>query len=100
MIRSDLVDRIAVQNPHLYKRDVENLVNAILGGIADALSRGDRVEIRGFGSFSLRTRPARAGRNPRTGAVVAVDQKSMPFFKVGKEMRERLNRPNSRDAPQ
>ena len=92
MIKSDLVDRIAAQNPHLYKRDVVNLVNAILGGIAEALRRGDRVEIRGFGVFSLRSRGARAGRNPRTGGYVAVDQKLVPFFKVGKEMHERLNR--------
>ena len=100
MIKSDLVDRIAAQNPHLYKRDVENLVDAILGGIAKALCRRDRVELRRFGAFSVRTRPAHTGRNPRSGAVVAVDQKSMPFFRASREMRERLNRPNSPDAPQ
>jgi integration host factor subunit beta len=100
MIKSDLVDRIAAQNPHLYKRDVENLVDAILGGIVKALCRRDRVELRGFGVFLLRTRRARAGRNPRTGGYVAVDQKSIPFFKVSKEMHKRLNRPSSPDAPQ
>ena len=92
MIKSELVQRIAEQNPHLYQRDVENIVNAILGEIIAALARGDRVELRGFGAFSVKNRPARTGRNPRTGAHVSVDQKSVPFFKTGKEMRERLNR--------
>ena len=72
MIKSELVQRIAAQNPHLYQRDVENIVNAILGEIIAALSRGDRVELRGFGAFSVKHRPARTGRNPRTGAHVAV----------------------------
>jgi integration host factor subunit beta len=94
MIKSELVQRIAGQNPHLYQRDVENIVTAILGEIVGALARGDRVELRGFGAFSVKSRPARDGRNPRTGAHVAVDQKSVPFFKTGKEMRERLNRPS------
>ena len=88
----ELVQRIAEHNPHLYQRDVENIVNAILDEIVAALARGDRVELRGFGAFSVKHRPARAGRNPRTGAHVPVDQKSVPFFKTGKEMRERLNR--------
>jgi integration host factor subunit beta len=92
MIKSELVQRISEQNPHLYQRDVENIVNAILGEIIAAMARGDRVELRGFGAFSVKQRPARTGRNPRTGAHVAVDQKSVPFFKTGKEMRERLNR--------
>jgi integration host factor subunit beta len=92
MIKSELVLKIAEQNPHLYQRDVENIVNAILGTITDALARGDRVELRGFGAFSVKERPARTGRNPRTGAHVSVDQKCVPFFKTGKEMRERLNR--------
>jgi integration host factor subunit beta len=92
VIKSELVERVAAQNPHLYRRDIENLVGAILGEIVTALSRSDRVEIRGFGVFSVRSRRARTGRNPRSGAVVAVDQKSMPFFKCGKEMRQRLNR--------
>ena len=91
MIKSELVQRIAEQNPHLYQRDIENLVNAILNEIESALSRGDRVELRGFGAFSVKSRRARSGRNPRTGAYVAVDPKSVPFFKTGKELRERLN---------
>ena len=92
MIKSELVQRIAAQNPHLYQRDVENIVNAILGEVTSAMARGDRVELRGFGAFSVKHRPARTGRNPRTGAHVSVEQKSVPFFKTGKEMRERLNK--------
>ena len=91
MIKSELVQRIAKRNPHLYLRDVEKIVNAILDEITGALSRGDRVELRGFGAFSVKHRDARVGRNPRTGAHVPVDEKTVPFFKTGKEMRERLN---------
>ena len=93
MIKSELVQRIVEQNPHLYQRDVEKIVNSILGEIVIALARGDRVEMRGFGVFSVKHRPARVGRNPRTGNQVAVDRKAVPFFKAGKEMRQRLNRP-------
>jgi integration host factor subunit beta len=74
MIKSELVTRIAAQNPHLYQRDVENIVNAILNEIVAAMARGDRVELRGFGAFSVKNRPARTGRNPRTGAHVSVEQ--------------------------
>ena len=91
MIKSELVQAIAERNPHLYQRDVENIVNAILGEITDALARGDRVELRGFGAFSVMNRPPRTGRNPRTGAKVEVEEKWVPFFKTGKELRERLN---------
>jgi integration host factor subunit beta len=91
MIKSELVSRIAAQNPHLYQRDVENIVNTILDKVVEALANGDRVELRGFGAFSVKSRPARVGRNPRTGAKVSVDEKHVPFFKTGKEMRERLN---------
>ena len=91
MIKSELVLKIAEQNPHLYQRDVENIVNAILDTIADALARGDRVELRGFGAFSVKTRDARTGRNPRTGETVSVSEKVIPVFKTGKEMRIRLN---------
>lgn len=91
MIKSELVQRIADRNPHLYLRDVEKIVNAILDEITSALARGDRVELRGFGAFSVKHRDARVGRNPRTGAHVSVDEKAVPFFKTGKEMRERLN---------
>lgn len=91
MIKSELVQRIANRNPQLYQRDVENIVNAILDEITGALARGDRVELRGFGAFSVKRRDARVGRNPRTGEPVSVDEKFVPFFKTGKEMRERLN---------
>jgi integration host factor subunit beta len=91
MIKSELVLKIAEQNPHLYQRDVENIVNAILDTIADALARGDRVELRGFGAFSVKKRDARTGRNPRTGESVEITEKVVPVFKTGKEMRQRLN---------
>ena len=92
MIKSELVQRMAARSPHLYQRDVENIIEAVLGGIADALERGERVELRGFGAFSTKQRQARTGRNPRTGDKVPVGEKLAPFFKTGKEMRERLNR--------
>ncbi len=91
MIKSELVQVIADKNPHLYQRDVENIVNAILDEITAALARGDRVELRGFGAFSVKNRPARIGRNPRTGDRVEVAEKWVPFFRTGKELRQRLN---------
>ena len=99
MIKSELVQRIASQNPHLYSRDIEKVVNAILDEMVEALRRGDRVELRGFGAFSVRLREARQGRNPRTGAVVPVAKKAIPAFKTGKEMRARLN-PETSDNPE
>jgi integration host factor subunit beta len=91
VIKSELVQIIASRNPHLFHRDVENIVNAILDEITNALSEGNRVELRGFGAFSVKNRPARSGRNPRTGETVFVEEKWVPFFKTGKELRERLN---------
>ena len=91
MIKSELVQQIGDKFPHLFQRDVENIVNAIFEEITQALARGDRVELRGFGAFSVRQRGARRGRNPRTGQQVDVAEKCVPFFKTGKEMRERLN---------
>ena len=91
MIKSELVSRLAERNPHLYQRDVEHIVNAVLDEITAALTRGDRVELRGFGAFSVKSRGARMGRNPRTGSAVEVIAKRVPFFKTGKELRERLN---------
>jgi integration host factor subunit beta len=99
MIKSELVLRIAEQNPHLYQRDVENIVNAILDEITKALGRGDRVELRGFGAFSVKRRGARSGRNPRTGEAVAVAEKAVPVFKTGKDMRLRLNETPLAKAP-
>lgn len=93
MTKSELIQRIAELNPHLYQRDVERIVSTIFDEIADALARGDRVELRGFGAFSVKQRGARVGRNPRTGAAVQVAEKSIPFFKTGKQLRERLNEP-------
>ena len=98
MIKSELVLRIAEQNPHLYQRDIENIVNAILNEITLALANGDRVELRGFGAFSVKERKARVGRNPRTGAKVEVSEKAIPFFKTGKELRVRLNEQAAKDA--
>ncbi|NKB53508.1 MAG: integration host factor subunit beta [Rhizobiaceae bacterium] len=93
MIKSSLVQTIAEQNPHLYQRDVEIIVNAILNEITEALAKGDRVELRGFGAFSVKNRGARIGRNPRTGERVEVEEKWVPFFKTGKDLRDRLNAP-------
>ena len=91
MTKSELIAKIGQLNPHLYHRDVERIVSAIFEEITTALARGDRVELRGFGAFSVKTRDARIGRNPRTGEAVAVAQKAVPFFKTGKQLRERLN---------
>jgi len=91
MIKSELVQIIASRNPHLIQRDVENIVGVVFGTIADALAEGNRVELRGFGTFSVKNRAARSGRNPRTGESVQVEEKWVPFFKSGKELRERLN---------
>ena len=98
MIKSELVLKVAEHNPHLYQRDVENIVNAIFNEITSALADGDRVELRGFGAFSVKKREARMGRNPRTGEQVEVAEKVVPYFKTGKEMRQRLNKPGSEPA--
>ncbi len=91
MIRSELIQRIADENPHLYQRDVERIVNTIFEEVTGAMARGDRVELRGFGAFSVKKREARTGRNPRTGDSVFVEEKHVPFFKTGKLLRDRLN---------
>lgn len=92
MIKSELIQRIAEKNPHLYHRDVERIINTVFDQIIKALRDGDRVELRGFGAFSVKSRDSRMGRNPRTGDAVKVEAKRVPFFKTGKELRERLNR--------
>ncbi|MGB8843462.1 MAG: integration host factor subunit beta [Aliidongia sp.] len=97
MTKSELILRLAESNPHLYQRDVERIVTTIFDQIAAALSRGDRVELRGFGAFSVKRRDARIGRNPRTGDSVTVDEKYVPFFKTGKQLRDRLNTDGDED---
>jgi integration host factor subunit beta len=91
VIKSELIQRIAAANPHLFHRDIERIVNVMFDEIVAALARGDRVELRGFGAFTVKHRLPRTGRNPRTGAAVSVSEKFVPFFKTGKELRERLN---------
>ncbi len=91
MNKSELIALLAEKNPHLFLRDVERIVTTIFDEISSAMSRGDRVELRGFGAFSIKERAARVGRNPRTGEAVQVDKKFVPYFKCGKELRERLN---------
>ena len=91
MIRSELIQIITDQNPHLNQRDVERIVNTVFDEITNAMANGDRVELRGFGAFSVKRRDARLGRNPRTGASVDVEEKHVPFFKTGKLLRDRLN---------
>jgi integration host factor subunit beta len=91
MTKSDLIKRLAEANPHLYLRDIERIVSTVFDELAEALVRGDRVELRGFGAFSVRQRSSRVGRNPRTGDEVRVPDKVVPYFKTGKDLRQRLN---------
>ena len=91
MPKSELIQRLAERNPHLLQRDAERIVATILEEIIAALAHGERVELRGFGAFSIKRRAARTGRYPRTGEAVDVDAKVVPYFKTGKELRERLN---------
>lgn len=93
MTRSELIAGLAEDNPHLTIGDVERIVAALFDEMTSALARNERVELRGFGAFTVKHRNARAGRNPRTGETVEVEQKSVPFFKAGKELRERINKP-------
>ena len=91
MTRSELILKISQKNPHLFNRDIEEVVNSIFAEISQALSRGDRIELRGFGAFSIKHRRSRIGRNPRTGESVQVEEKKIPFFKTGKRLRQLLN---------
>lgn len=93
MTKSELIACIAERNPHLFQRDVERIVSTIFDEISAALSRGDRVELRGFGAFSVKHRDSRVGRNPRTGEAVSVAEKAVPYFKTGKQLRDLLNGP-------
>lgn len=91
MLRSELILRLSEEHPEIRPREIERIVDVVLDEIASALEKGDRVELRGFGAFSVRKRDARSGRNPRTGETVDVEEKFVPFFKAGKELRARLN---------
>ncbi|MBV9811411.1 MAG: integration host factor subunit beta [Acetobacteraceae bacterium] len=95
MTKSELITELSTANPHLRAGDVELIVATIFNEITAALARGERVELRGFGAFTVKRRDARTGRNPRTGEPVPVDEKVVPFFKAGKELRERVNRVRS-----
>ncbi|MEK9684060.1 MAG: integration host factor subunit beta [Rhodospirillaceae bacterium] len=97
MTKTELIARLAEKNPQLYQRDIERIVSTIFEEISEALSNGHRVELRGFGAFSVKTREARVGRNPRTGQKVYVGKKSVPYFRVGKNLRSRLNNLNPAD---
>jgi integration host factor subunit beta len=91
MTKSELIAHLLDENPHLYQRDVERIVSTIFEEISHALINGNRVELRGFGAFSVKKREARLGRNPRTGDPVEVPSKYVPYFKTGKLLRDRLN---------
>ena len=93
MTKSELIIRLADKNPHLFQRDIERIVATVLDEISTALSKGNRVELRGFGAFSVKNRDSRVGRTPRPGESVFVSRKSVPFFKAGKDLRVRLNTP-------
>ena len=99
LIKSQLIQIINEKNPHLYVRDVERIVATIFNEITNSLAEGKRVELRGFGAFSVQKRKQRVGRNPRTGAAVMVEAKAIPRFKTGKELRLKLNSKNNVPAP-
>ncbi len=99
MTRAELIEELARRNPHLLQRDAEAIVSTVFEEITAALSRGDRVELRGFGAFTTKSRQPRIGRNPRTGEAVPVAAKRLPFFKAGKELRERINRGSKTAKP-
>jgi integration host factor beta subunit len=92
MTKSGLIEKVAEQTPHISKKDTEVVVNTIFDAMTDALSQGERIEIRGFGSFQVKVREAREGRNPKTGEMVSIPAKRTPFFKVGKELKEMVDR--------
>lgn len=99
MTKSELIEALAAKLPQLEHRDVELAVKSLLERMADALVEGERIEVRGFGSFSLHRRPSRVGRNPKTGEAVRVPEKHVPHFKPGKELRERVDSVNVPEAP-
>ncbi len=91
MTKSELIQLVASDNPHLYLRDITKIVNTVFDEITEGLTQGDRIELRGFGAFSVKVRKARTGRNPRSGEPVEVSEKAIPYFKTGKQLHERLN---------
>ncbi len=91
MTKSDLVSKVAERMPHVSKKDTETIVNEVFQSMMEVLKRGERIEIRGFGSFQVKLREPREGRNPKTGEIVSIPAKRSPFFKVGKELKERVN---------
>src|ERR1700704_5323007 len=91
MIKSELVERLAARYAFAHRRDVERIVTTILETMSKALARGQRIELRGFGAFSVKSRPPRMGRNPRYGTVVALGVRKLPYFRCGKDLRDRLN---------
>ena len=95
MTKSELIVKMTDRLPYLTHKDAEIIVNTIFDSMVDTLQNGDRIEIRGFGSFKVKHREARQGRNPKTGETVNIPAKRMPFFKIGKELNERINRPSS-----
>jgi integration host factor beta subunit len=96
MTKSGLIESVAEKTPHISKKDTEVVVNTIFDAMTDALRRGERIEIRGFGSFQVKVREARDGRNPKTGEMVNIPAKRTPFFKVGKELKEMVDRTDPR----
>lgn len=98
MTRSELIAALAAEHPHLTLADIDRILTAMFDEMTAALARGDRVELRGFGAFSVRQRRARLGRNPRTGEPVPVGEKRVPFFRAGRELRELINRGMSHAA--
>ncbi len=99
MTKSDLIERVAARVPHISKKDTELVVNTIFEGMTEALKGSNRIEIRGFGSFQVKIREAREGRNPKTGEEVQIPAKRTPFFKVGKELKERIDAERPASAP-
>ncbi|MCE2391210.1 MAG: integration host factor subunit beta [Proteobacteria bacterium] len=90
MTKSELIERVALLAPHISKKDTETVVNTVFESLVSSLKSGERIEIRGFGSFQVKLREAREGRNPKTGEEVEIPAKRTPFFKVGKELKERI----------
>ncbi len=99
MTKSGLIEDVARQTPHISKKDTEIVVNTIFDSMANALQTGERIEIRGFGSFQVKVREAREGRNPKTGEPVHISAKRTPFFKVGKELKEMVDGSPDLEAP-